>query len=222
VIGGVISTLVRHSRQQADIVRQREAHTHALYLLSRDLAKGTDMSTILDVIVEHWQRIFGDEVAVIVRDEDGRIEIGARSGDFDVTRGAVKRAIQTYEQGQGLVADLERADSAAGTQATSQITLKTAQSIVGVLLTQQDEDEERSITPEQERVMAAFANQAASAIERVQFAQQAQEAAVLKMTEALQTALLNSGSHDLRSPLSSITGVLSTLGSPSTRRTDSV
>jgi two-component system sensor histidine kinase KdpD len=209
VVSGVISTLVRHSRQQTDTVRQREAHTHALYQLSRDLAKGTDMSTILDVIVEHWQQIFGGEVAVTVRDESGQIDIGARSANFDVTWETAHMALQTYEQ--GLSADLEELDSPEGPQATSRITLKTAQSIVGVLITQRDEDEESPATPEQERVIAAFANQAASAIERVQFAQQAQEAKTLKMIEALQTALLNSVSHDLRSPLSSITGVLSTL-----------
>jgi two-component system sensor histidine kinase KdpD len=64
---------------------------------------------------------------------------------------------------------------------------------------------------EQRRLLESFASQSALAIERVQFAEQAKQTQVLQATEKLQTALLNSISHDLRTPLVSITGTLSTL-----------
>jgi two-component system sensor histidine kinase KdpD len=51
----------------------------------------------------------------------------------------------------------------------------------------------------------------AVAIERAQLAQEAQNALVLEASGKLQTALLNSISHDLRTPLVSIIGVLSSL-----------
>ncbi|MCI0475517.1 MAG: ATP-binding protein, partial [Anaerolineales bacterium] len=54
-------------------------------------------------------------------------------------------------------------------------------------------------------------SQAALAIERAQFAEAARQAQVLQETEKLQGALLNSISHDLRTPLVSITGTLSSL-----------
>ena len=56
-----------------------------------------------------------------------------------------------------------------------------------------------------------FASLAATAIERAQLAEEAQQARVIKATEDLQNALLNSISHDLRTPLVSITGALSSL-----------
>jgi two-component system sensor histidine kinase KdpD len=59
--------------------------------------------------------------------------------------------------------------------------------------------------------MEVFASQAALAIERDQVAEQARQAQLLQATERLQTALLNSISHDLRTPLVSITGALSSL-----------
>jgi two-component system sensor histidine kinase KdpD len=59
--------------------------------------------------------------------------------------------------------------------------------------------------------MAAFANQAALAIERASLAEHAQKAELLQAAEKLQTALLNSISHDLRTPLVSITGALTSL-----------
>jgi two-component system sensor histidine kinase KdpD len=60
-------------------------------------------------------------------------------------------------------------------------------------------------------LLAAFANQAALAVERAQLAEQARQAHLSQETEKLQTALLNSISHDLRTPLVSITGALSSL-----------
>ncbi len=67
------------------------------------------------------------------------------------------------------------------------------------------------MTPDQRRTLDAFANQVALAIERARLVDQAQQAELLEATEKLQTALLNSISHDLRTPLVSITGVLSSL-----------
>ncbi len=67
------------------------------------------------------------------------------------------------------------------------------------------------LSPEQRRLMDAFASQAALALERTNLAEQARQAEVLQVTERLQTALLNSVSHELRTPLVSITGALSTL-----------
>ena len=69
----------------------------------------------------------------------------------------------------------------------------------------------RLLTPEQRQTFNAFAHQAALAIERASLAEQARQAELLQATEKLQTALLNSISHDLRTPLVSITGALSSL-----------
>jgi two-component system sensor histidine kinase KdpD len=67
------------------------------------------------------------------------------------------------------------------------------------------------MTPDQRRLLETSASQAALAIERAQLAEQAQQSQLLQATERLQTALLNSISHDLRTPLVSIIGSLSSL-----------
>jgi two-component system, OmpR family, sensor histidine kinase KdpD len=61
------------------------------------------------------------------------------------------------------------------------------------------------------RLAQAFAAQAGLAIERVRFAEAARRAHMLEAAERLQTALLNSISHDLRTPLVAITGALTML-----------
>jgi two-component system sensor histidine kinase KdpD len=68
-----------------------------------------------------------------------------------------------------------------------------------------------TLSPDQRRLLEAFASQAALAIERAHLAEQARETQISRETEKLQTALLNSISHDLRTPLVSITGALSSL-----------
>lgn len=67
------------------------------------------------------------------------------------------------------------------------------------------------LTSEERRLLEAFASQSAQAIERVQLAEQARQVKLLQAAEKLQNALLHSISHDLRTPLVSITGALTTL-----------
>lgn len=63
--------------------------------------------------------------------------------------------------------------------------------------------------------LAALARQRADeAVERAHLLEQAREAEMLRATEKLQAALLNSISHDLRTPLASITGAVSSLRDP--------
>ena len=88
--------------------------------------------------------------------------------------------------------------------------LKTARGVVGVLGVQPPE-KTAHLTLEQRLLMEAFANQAALAIERVQLADEAQQARLQIETEQLRNSLLSSVSHDLRTPLAAITGAASSL-----------
>jgi two-component system sensor histidine kinase KdpD len=67
------------------------------------------------------------------------------------------------------------------------------------------------LTIEQERLLEAYADLAAVAIEGIQLADELHNTQVLEATEKLQTALLNAISHDLRTPLVSVIGALSSL-----------
>jgi two-component system sensor histidine kinase KdpD len=70
---------------------------------------------------------------------------------------------------------------------------------------------ETPLTGEQNRLVLSYVNQVALALERARLAAQARQALLLSETEKLQTALLNAISHDLRTPLAAVTGVLSSL-----------
>jgi two-component system sensor histidine kinase KdpD len=66
-------------------------------------------------------------------------------------------------------------------------------------------------SPHSRRLLNAFVTQISLAMERVFLAQQAGQTQVLQARESLERALLNSISHDLRTPLVSIIGALSSL-----------
>jgi two-component system sensor histidine kinase KdpD len=68
-----------------------------------------------------------------------------------------------------------------------------------------------SLIAQVHRLLEAFATQSALALERVELAHQAELAQNMHSRHKLERALLNSVSHDLRTPLSTITGVLSSI-----------
>jgi two-component system sensor histidine kinase KdpD len=70
---------------------------------------------------------------------------------------------------------------------------------------------EGPLTPEQLHLLETFAAQAALAIERVALVEEAQLARVQSETERLRNSLLSAVSHDLRTPLATITGSASAL-----------
>src|SRR5207247_11144337 len=65
--------------------------------------------------------------------------------------------------------------------------------------------------PEQLHQLETFANQTALALERARLAEEAQEAQIRVEAERLRSSLLSSVSHDLRTPLATITGAATTL-----------
>ena len=88
--------------------------------------------------------------------------------------------------------------------------LVAARGTVGVLGVQPAQAH-RLLTPEQVALLETFASQTALALERALLAEEAQQAQVQIETERLRNSLLSSVSHDLRTPLTAITGATSTL-----------
>src|SRR5262249_51313685 len=69
----------------------------------------------------------------------------------------------------------------------------------------------RELSSEQERLLEVFARQTALFLETTIAASAAQAAEVRVETETMRTSLLSAVSHDLRTPLASITGAAATL-----------
>lgn len=205
VVSLVISSLAARSREQAEAAQSREVQTVALYELSRDLAAAGELDEILQAIIRHVGETFGREVAVLLPAGD-TLEPRACSPGLTLDANALAVAAWSFKQGRSA----GRGTDVMPDVGLRCVPLKTVRGVVGVLAVKPIVPG-AYLTPEQRRLLEAFASQSALAIERAELAAQARQAQLLHATDELQRALLNSISHDLRTPLVSITGALTSL-----------
>jgi two-component system sensor histidine kinase KdpD len=205
VVGIVISTLVARARERAEIMRTREVQTASLYYLSRDLAASVDITAVLKAVVSNVEEALQARVAILLP-EGERLDILAASDGLvlDIKEQAVADWAFRNNHPAGRATDtLVSAD-------LIYLPLQTTVSVLGVMGIRL-ENEAYYHSQDNRRLMDAFATQAAMAMERIRFSRQAEQTQILQARENLERALLNSISHDLRTPLASVTGVLSSL-----------
>ncbi|MDE3088733.1 MAG: sensor histidine kinase KdpD, partial [Chloroflexota bacterium] len=205
IVGTVISALTVRVREQADAAQQREAQTAELYEFTRDLAATSGIEGILQAVIKHVSQTFSREIVILLPEGE---TLKARAVTAGLTLNENEFAVATWAYQHS-----EPAGRGTDTLPAAPIhcrPLKTPRGVVGVL-GGKPTNPASYLTQEQSRLLESFANQAALAIERAQLAAEARQAQLLQTTEKLQTALLNSISHDLRTPLVSITGALSSL-----------
>ena len=203
----VISRLTLRVRSQAEAARLRERRTAGLYNLSRDLVRERGASRLAEIAMKHIAEMFDSTVAVLIADDQGRLAV-AGGGPFafvpDQQESSVAQWVYEHRQPAGL-----STDTLPGARALylPLIASGGAVGVVGVL----PKTTAEGFEPEQFHYLEAFANQTAIAIERSFLGEAAQRAMLKAETESLRNTLLSSISHDLRTPLSAITGAATTL-----------
>jgi len=205
VISLVISSLAARGREQGEAAIQREKQTAALYDLSKDLTSAADLLQVANIIISQIGKAFGRDVVIFLPDNQ-QLQIFASSPNYQPDQNELAVAAWAYEHNQPAGRGTDTLPAAS----LRCHPLKTSNGTVGVLGVRSKELT-NFLSPEQRLTLAAFANQSALALERANLSEQARQAELLRATETLQTALLNSISHDLRTPLVSITGALSAL-----------
>lgn len=201
-VGVIIASLTSRARSQTEAARRREQETSQLYSLSRELSATVERTVIVKRIITHVQQSFKSEAALYLPVDNG-LRMVAQSDGFRPEKDEQAIAVWAYEHGQSAGKGTETLPNATARY----VPLTTAQQVVGVLALYLDD----AFSLEQQRLLDAFATQSALALEAVQLGEEAQQARLLREKEKLQTAVLNSISHDLRTPLVSITGTLSSL-----------
>jgi two-component system sensor histidine kinase KdpD len=207
VIAVLISTLTERIRRQAAAARTRYLRTIALYFMSRQLAAAADTAALLRVAGRHIADVFEADTVILLPQEEGRlIALGGTSpalAESPNERGAAEwvfhhqswagRGTDTLPSVQGIYLPLVASERTLG--------------VLGLRPRQAD----YLLEPDQRHMLETFATQLAIALERTQFAEQAERARLQAEAEQMRSTLLSSVSHDLRTPLATITGVASTL-----------
>lgn len=203
VAGTVISSLVTKARERAEALRVREEETASLYRLSRELVAAKDSQAILTTVITNIEKTLAVPAALLISCGD-QLELNETSTGFAPDKEELDVAAQASASGKYVeLSQPFRSKFCCFPLATMQRTF-------GVMAVALAGGSIRS--PEQtHRLLEAFATQAALALERVELSHEAEQAQNLRARQKLERALLNSVSHDFRTPLSTITGVLSSI-----------
>jgi two-component system, OmpR family, sensor histidine kinase KdpD len=203
IVGVVISSLVARSRERLEALGIKEQQTVTLYQLSCDLAAATDTTALLDALVSNMEGSLNAPLAVFLPRGE-RLELAAASRDLPLGPNEEEIALWAYRSRR----PAGRGSDSFGGSPFCFLPVKALANTLGVLAIRLPGSEDAAGIP-MRRLLDACATQAALALERFRLAREAQQAQILKARENLERALLNSISHDLRTPLATITGVLS-------------
>ena len=190
-------------RDQAAATSRRAAAVSSLLAASRRLSAAAEKGLAAQALAEQLGAATGGR-AVVLLPAAGEIAVAAGSPDVpSLSTGDMAAARWAWEKG-------EAAGAGTGTLPNASWTFHPLQGLqaragVGAIEPRGPEAEA------DERFVQALLDQGAVALERAELAAAAAETQALRRSDRLRAALLNSISHDLRTPLSTVLGSASTL-----------
>jgi two-component system sensor histidine kinase KdpD len=207
VVALVISTQTAGIRKQAADAVVREARSETLYNLSRRVAGQTRVSDVARMAAEYAEEVFQTKVAIFLP-EEGRISFARGSRDW-LSLPSQEESIAQWalDHGQKAGHGMEAFNRAMALY----LPLKGSVELAGVMAIVPGDN--GWLASDQMQLLEVFADQTATAIERTRNQSAAETARIQMKTEQMRSSLLSAVSHDLRTPLASITGAASTLRS---------
>jgi two-component system, OmpR family, sensor histidine kinase KdpD len=218
-VGLIVGTLAARTREQARAAWNRERQTAALYALSRELAAAQGIGDVAAVAARHTHDLLGLDVIVAVPahgKSTSALDVLAFGGapDWFEDAGGRERGVAQWALDHGKPAGLgtQKLPASAG-RYVPLVGTSGKLGILGLHPVQDHASTEpvRAFDASSLLLIEAMTSQIASALERVSLSESQQAAKLEVERERLRNALLSSVSHDLRTPLASITGAASTL-----------
>ena len=203
VVAMTTGWLAGRVRDQAQATSRRASAIAAVLSATRRLSAAAKADEAATGLAEQLSAATGAKAVVLIPEGDD-IRIAAAAPPVEaLSPGDMAAARWAWEKG-------EPTGRGTGTHPNASWTFRPLQGVkaragvVGV-------EPQAVATEDGERVVAALLDQGAVALERAEFAAAAADAEALRRTDTLRSALLNSVSHDLRTPLSTVLGSVTTL-----------
>jgi two-component system sensor histidine kinase KdpD len=216
VVALVISTQTAKIRSQAVAAYDREERTQILYRLSGRLTGHNRVFDVARAAAEFVEEVF-PATAVIFLPADGKISFSRRSTEYlKLPRSEEQLAQRSFDCAELVGRGTQERPEAAALY----VPLRGASQIVGVLAVAPSAASR--LDREGRQMIELVANQTALSIERTTSQHAAEDARVRMQAEEMRSSLLSAVSHDLRTPLASITGAASTLRSQHEKLTPGV
>ena len=204
-IAAIAGNLTARLRDQEKCARTNSDRTMALYTLTHEIAQALNMDEMLHTAVEQMSAVFEADIAIILAKGSNLHPSAHPVSMFNLNEKEYSVAFWVFENSKpaGRFTDtLPMAD-------TYYVPLLTPNRTVGVLGIKARQD--TRFSADQEILIETFVSQVALMIEREMLDESAEQAAMLQESENLYNTLLNSISHELRTPIATIAGAASSL-----------
>jgi len=164
-VGIVISLLTARVRNQIKAARRRESETATLYALSRDIAGSAELEETLNVIVRHVKETFGSDVVIFLPDEQnkGRLKPHTHGSKFALEENDLAIATWAFQNQKAAGYGTDTLPDAKARYLPLN-TIKGPIGVMGIWFS----DTQETVSIEQLRLLEAFADVAATGIERAQ------------------------------------------------------
>jgi len=190
VVGAVTAVIVSLHQREVEAARRREVEAVTLSQMSRSLISGVELEEVLRPMVRRSRQLFGLRTALVV------LPAGYLQEEFVVAEGD-PLTWHLGEEGP----QFDEADA-------RMVPLRIDDSVIGWFVAA------GAVGSAELRVLQGFADQAALAVNRTSLVEDATRVQALEQADELRSALMRSVSHDLRTPLASITAAAEDLADP--------
>ncbi|MFC0341175.1 DUF4118 domain-containing protein [Paracoccus niistensis] len=199
-------SLAGRLKRQIEFMRVNQDLTETLYDFSRKIASASTTDDVLWAGVAHIARTLECHSLILMPDGAGSLRQvqGFPSIEEDLDPASESAALWSWQRNALAGAGTDTLPAAPWTF----VPLTTQGAPLGVFGLR-FVDPNRRLDPETRRLLTAVENQVAVAVERIKVEADLEQARLTTETEKLRAALLNSVSHDLRTPLVTVIGSLS-------------
>jgi two-component system sensor histidine kinase KdpD len=206
VVALAMGHLAARLRAQQSAERRREQRATALYLLTRELAQASDFADLLAIIIREVGRATQAEAALSLPEESPTAPLTPYF--------ASTWAMAEKEQSVAFWAFLHRQPAGRGTDTLPSadglhLPLLAGERAVGVLSLRFRDP--APLPAEQRDLLDAFVRQIALVLDRQRLRDAEQQAKLVAESERLSKTLLNSISHEIRTPIAAITSAAGNL-----------
>jgi two-component system sensor histidine kinase KdpD len=205
VIAILAGNLTARIRTQERLARYNADRTLALYTLAHDTATAVSMDDVLRTAVDQINMMFDAQVAVLLPERGKLSSRTHECSSLVLDDKEMSVAMWVYEHGK----PAGRFTDTLPLSTVQFFPLLTPNRTVGVMGIRSNRDER--LTADENALLETFINQIALVIERELLDEAAQQSAMMRESERLYTTLLNSISHELRTPIAAIKGASSGL-----------
>jgi two-component system, OmpR family, sensor histidine kinase KdpD len=209
IVSVLISYLAARFRLKSEEAQRHEREVSTLYNISRNLSNFTELDSSVRTVLEMSKSILDIDIALFLPDDEKRNTLIPYNLSTSCKTDAYETWIACWSFQNRLMAGHDTGNFP--NLKDRYYPLITPRGAVGVMVLKTKEDKSQNLTKEQFRLLQAFSDLIAVSIDNIRLAEEAKKAEVLRAKDKLQTAILNSISHDLRTPLVSVIGVLSSL-----------